>query len=67
MDWGSAKCTDPVYNKTTEQQPTSLKMKLTSMPARMDYVVIDFLGGCLSAKVKLLQLRETSVISSCIH
>ena len=41
-------------------------MKLTSTLARMDYVVIDFLGGCLSAKVKLLQLRETSVISSFI-
>ena len=33
----------------------------------IDYMVIDILGGYLSAKVKLLRLRETSVISSYTH
>ena len=28
--------------KTTEQEPTSLKMKLKSMLTRIDFVVVDF-------------------------
>ena len=54
-------------NKTTEEQRTSLKMKLTSTLRRIHYVVIDFLGrgrGVFVSKVKLLWLRETSVITS---
>ena len=54
-------------NKTTEEQRTSLKMKLTSTLRRIHYVVIDFLGGgrgVFVSKVKLLWLRETSIITS---
>ena len=51
-------------NKTTE--PTSLKMKLTSMLTRIDYVAIDFVLWVFVGKVKLLRLRETFVTSSYI-
>ena len=51
-------------NKTTEQEPTSLKMKLTSSLTRIDYVVIDFVRWMFVGEVKLLWRRETAVISS---
>ena len=42
-------------------------MKLTSTLTRIDYVVIDFsVLWVFVSKVKLLRLRETSVISSYI-
>ena len=55
-----------INNKTTKQSPTSLKMKLTSTLTRIEYVVIEFFLWVFVSKVKLLQLRETSVISSYI-
>ena len=45
-----------------------MKMKLTSTLTRIEYVqlyvVIDFFWWVFVSKVKLLRLRETSVISS---
>ena len=45
-----------IYSKTAEQQPSSLKMKLTSMLTRIDYVVIIFiffLGAWQQSKTAL--------------
>ncbi len=53
-------------NKTTEQEPTSLKVKLTST-IRIDYVVLRFLSVDVFSKVKLLNwLRETAGVNSYI-
>ena len=41
-------------------------MKLTNTLTRIDYVVIDFFWWVFVSKVKLLRLRQTSVISSYI-
>ena len=41
-------------------------MKLTSTLTRIDFVVVDFFLWVFVSKVKLLRLKETSVISSYI-